>query len=174
MIDNIRFTEIKRGWRHDHGKGEKLRLYFSKDKDGKESVYLDAAVEEVLDSKNTTPIIIPLFFARVFWDDADKIMMIQPGNPRSEDVRKIILNAVFSSDATKQWKEEDIEALPKEKAAFSSDPIKQWEDEDIEALLKEKAPIEKSEIGYCVNGTWDSDQQQLTYDFKQRIPIKED
>ena len=151
MIDNIRFTEIKTGWRYDNGKGEKLRLYFSKDKDGKESVYLDAAVEEVLDSKNTTLIIIPLFFARVFWDDTDKIMMIQPGNPGSEDVRKIILNAAFSSDAVKQWK-----------------------DEDIEALLKEKAPIEKSEIGYCVNGTWDSSQQQLIYDFKQRIPIKED
>lgn len=151
MIGNIRFTEIKTGWRYDHGKGEKLRLYFSKDKDGKENVYLDAPVEEVLDGKNTTPIIIPLFFARVFWDDTDKIMMIQPVAPRSEDARKIILSA-----------------------AFSSDTIKQWKDEDIEALLKEKAPIEESEIGYCVNGTWDSDGQQLTYDFKQRIPIKED
>ena len=29
-------------------------------------------------------------------------------------------------------------------------------------------------IQASVNGTWDSDQQQLTYDFKQRIPIKEE
>lgn len=151
MIGNIRFAEIKTGWRHDHGKGEKLRLYFSKDKDGKENVYLDVAVEELLEVRSTMPVPITLYFARVFWDDADKLLMIQPESPDVEEAREIILEE-----------------------AFSSDTISRWENKDIEALLKEKAPIEEFEIGYCVNGTWDSEQQQLTYDFKQRIPIKED
>ena len=51
MIGNIRFTEIKTGWRYEHGKGEKLRLYFSKDKDGKE---VDASTVTDKNKKNYT------------------------------------------------------------------------------------------------------------------------
>ena len=140
------YTLINKGWRFNHGDEEKLRLYFSKDKGGKACIYLDAVVTDTLLTPSTrcqAPC-----YVRVFWDELNKIMMIQLGDPIKEDVLEF-------------------------ETAICTDTIRQWQDEDVEALLKEKAPIEESEIGYCVNGTWDSESQCLICDLNKRKPIKE-
>lgn len=140
------YTLINKGWRYDHGKGEKLRLYFSKGKDGKVCISLDAVVTDELLTPSTSHK-VPCY-VRVFWDELNKIMMIRLGDPIKEDVLEF--EPVICTGTTRQW-----------------------QDEDVEALLKEKAPIGESEIGYCVNGTWDSERQCLIYDLNKRKPIKE-
>ena len=145
------YTLINTGWRLDHGREENLRLYFSKDENGKGCVFLDTLIEEVLMARGQSPMPFPLrvWFVCVYWNETEKILTIHPAESAKEGAREID---------------------PEE--AFGSDDIRRWRDDDIEALLQLKAPIEDG-IGYYVDGEWDSDRQCLIYDLNKRKPIKE-
>lgn len=143
------YTLINKGWRFNHGVEEKMRLYFSKDEKGKECIFLDTNIKDVLEEMEALPTLYPFIFARVFWGEQEKKLSIHPTDPREEGTRAIDLKELFEADT-----------------------IRRWRDADIEALLKAKAPIEDG-IGYYVDGEWDSDRQCLIYDLNKRKPIKE-